>query len=43
MMIYIKKNPFTGERDDRFFNDRDDRIIFGTLFQNLHENIYMKV
>ena len=32
-----KKIPFTGERDDRFFNDRDDRIIFGTLFQNLHE------
>ena len=28
-------NPFSGDRDDRIFNDRDDRIIFGTLFQNL--------
>ena len=28
-------NPFSGDRDDRIFKDRDDRIIFGTLFQNL--------
>ena len=28
-------NPFSGDRDDRIFNDRDDRIIFGTLLQNL--------
>ena len=28
-------NPFSGDKDDRIFNDRDDRIIFGTLFQNL--------
>ena len=30
-------NPFTEGRDDRLFNERDDRIIFGTLFK-----IYMK-